>query len=80
MRKRVALTVLAIALVGVAARQVLREREPVYQGKRLSVWLQRYIRGGSIIDVLPEPEADEGGCPSNRYQCHPDPIAVVKGA
>ena len=35
------------------------EREPVYRGKPLSVWLQRYIQGGSYIGFWPEPEADE---------------------
>jgi HEAT repeat protein len=41
MRKRVyiALAVVLLALAGVIAWQVLREHEPVYQGKRLSVWL-----------------------------------------
>jgi hypothetical protein len=44
MRKRIyiALAVLLVILAGVIAWQVLREREPVYQGKRLSVWLQGY--------------------------------------
>ena len=44
MRKRFqfALAVLLIALSGVIAWQLLREREPVYRGKRLSVWLVQY--------------------------------------
>ena len=44
MRKRVyiALAVLLVMLAGVIAWQVLRLREPVYQGKRLSVWLVQY--------------------------------------
>jgi hypothetical protein len=46
MRKRlhVALAVILVMLVGVSAWQVLclREREPVYQGKRLRVWLGEY--------------------------------------
>jgi hypothetical protein len=44
MRKRVeiALAVLGIAILGVLAWQVLREREPVYQGKPLSAWLEGY--------------------------------------
>src|SRR5882672_11358501 len=37
-----ALAVLLIAIAGVIAWQVLRLREPAYQGKRLSLWLQRY--------------------------------------
>jgi hypothetical protein len=44
MRKRVyiALAVVLVALAGVIAWQVLREREPVYQGKPLRVWLVQY--------------------------------------
>jgi HEAT repeat protein len=44
MRKRVqiALAVLLVALAGVIIWQVLREREPIYQGKPLSVWLLQY--------------------------------------
>jgi hypothetical protein len=44
MRKRVqiALAVLLVVVAGVIAWQVLREREPVYQGKPLSVWLVQY--------------------------------------
>ena len=41
-RVRIALAVLLVAIVGVIAWQVLREREPVYQGKPLSVWLEGY--------------------------------------
>ena len=44
MRKRVhiALGVVLVMLAGVIAWQVLREREPVYQGKRLSSWLKAH--------------------------------------
>lgn len=44
MRKRVhiALGILLIVVAGVIAWQVLREREPVYGGKRLSFWLMQY--------------------------------------
>ncbi|MGO8925638.1 MAG: HEAT repeat domain-containing protein [Limisphaerales bacterium] len=44
MRKRVhiALAVLLVMLAGVIAWQVLRQREPVYQGKVLSSWLKQY--------------------------------------
>ena len=42
-----------------SAWQGLLEREPVYQGKSLSFWLQGYIQGGSYIGVWPEPEVDE---------------------
>jgi hypothetical protein len=58
-RVQVVLAVLLVALSGVIVWQVLRSHEPVYQGKPLSVWLQRYISGGSIIDVRQEQEADE---------------------
>jgi hypothetical protein len=42
MRKRVqiALAVVLVMLAGVTAWLGLREREPVYQGRRLSVWLE----------------------------------------
>ncbi len=39
-RVQVALAVLLVTLAGVSAWLGLREREPVYQGKRLSVWLK----------------------------------------
>jgi hypothetical protein len=41
-RVHIALAVLLVAVGGVIGWQVLREREPVYQGKRLSVWLRGY--------------------------------------
>ena len=46
MRKRaqIALAVVAVAIVSVVVWQVCRQREPVYQGKRLSVWLDDYFR------------------------------------
>jgi len=47
MRKQVyiALAVLLVILAGVIAWQVLRLREPVYQGKPLSVWLKSFDMG-----------------------------------
>jgi hypothetical protein len=44
MRKRVqiALAVVLVALVAAIAWQAMRLREPVYQGKPLSVWLRQY--------------------------------------
>ncbi len=66
MRKRVqvALAMLVVALVGVIVWQVLREREPVYQGKRLSVWLERYDEGSyiAVTQHLWKKEADEAVC------------------
>ena len=61
MRKgvQIALAVLLVATAGVIVWQGLREREPIYQGKPLSVWLQRYNTHGSFIGLRPEPEVDE---------------------
>jgi HEAT repeat protein len=44
MRKRIniGLAALVLLMVAVIAWEVLREREPAYQGKRLSVWLAQY--------------------------------------
>ncbi len=49
MRKRVqvALAVLVVALISVTGWQVLRKREPVYQGKGLREWLIEYSRGSN---------------------------------
>jgi hypothetical protein len=41
-RVQIALAGLIMTILGVFAWQVLHEREPVYQGKRLSVWLEQY--------------------------------------
>ena len=56
-RKRVhiALAVVAVAIVSVAVWQVLCEREPVYQGRRLSDWLEQYY------DALENPESPMTG-------------------
>jgi len=53
MRKRVqiALAFLLVAIAGVIAWQVLHLREPAYQGKRLSVWLQNYSPDGDSPEV-----------------------------
>jgi len=54
MRKRVYVPVafLLVAIVGVITWQVLHEheREPVYQGKRLSAWLREYRSALNVID------------------------------
>ena len=44
----------------------LREREPVYQGKRLSVWLERYDEGNyiAVTQQLWKEETDEAGAKS----------------
>jgi hypothetical protein len=49
-RVQIALAVALIILAGVSAWQGLRLREPVYQGKRLSVWLREYRSGLNIGD------------------------------
>jgi len=53
MRKRVqiALAVFLVVVVAGIAWQVLRLREPVYQGKPLSVWLQSYSPDGDSPEV-----------------------------
>jgi HEAT repeat protein len=50
MRKRIniGLAALLLLMVGVIAWEGLREREPVYQGKRLSVWLEGIASEDSI--------------------------------
>ena len=50
-RYRIALAVLLVAVVSGIAWQVLCLREPVYQGKRLSFWLQRYSPDGDSPEV-----------------------------
>jgi len=49
MQKRVhiALAVLLVILVGLAAWLGLRQREPVYQGKGLSIWLESRYKGAT---------------------------------
>ena len=66
MRKRIhiAFAVVLLALAGVIGWQVLRLREPVYQGKRLSFWLDAYrlygLAGVETWQVRDEQqEADE---------------------
>jgi hypothetical protein len=51
---KIALAILLVAAVGVVTWQGLRpqEREPVYQGKRLSVWLRDLPRTGEATNAL----------------------------
>ena len=54
MRKRVQIAVavlLFLGLFGFTAWQVVRPREPVYQGRRLSAWLERFSPDGDTPDV-----------------------------
>jgi hypothetical protein len=66
MRKRVhiALAVLLVMLAGVIGWQMLHLREPIYQGKRLSSWLEAYklygVAGVETWQVrVEQQEADE---------------------
>src|SRR5271155_3873900 len=59
MRKRtgVALAILAVAMIGWFAWEVLRPHEPEYRGKRLSEWLDEYNRAGSFDKTQSASEA-----------------------
>ena len=59
-RVRIALAVVLVAVVGVVGWQVLRQREPVYQGQRLSVWLTRYGDGDytAVTQQIAKKEVD----------------------
>ncbi len=51
-RVQIALAVLLfLGLFGFTAWQVVRPREPVYQGRRLSAWLERFRPDGDTPDV-----------------------------
>jgi HEAT repeat protein len=56
-RVQITLAVLLVALVSGIAWQALRERQPVYQGKRLSSWLKVYRLGWMIHTTLNADEA-----------------------
>ena len=63
-RVHIALAVLLVMLVGVIGWQVLHLREPIYQGKRLSSWLEAYklygVAGVETWQVrVEQQEADE---------------------
>jgi len=63
-RVHIALAVVLVTLAATIAWQVLREREPIYQGKRLSAWLKAYrlhgLAGVETWQVRQEQqEADE---------------------
>ena len=57
MNKRVwgSLVVLALAVTGLIVREVAKpwEREPAYQGKRLTQWLEDYNRAGALAKTEP---------------------------
>ena len=57
---KIVLAVVAVALVGVIVWQALScEREPVYQGKRLSEWLKTYMTANLNQRIQAELEAHE---------------------
>jgi len=60
-RHRILLALLGVGIAGLIASQGLREREPVYQGKPLSVWLERYDEGDyvAVTQQLWKKETDE---------------------
>jgi hypothetical protein len=43
-RYRILIALLVVAIAGVIAREVLRERQPVYQGKKLFYWLMQHAK------------------------------------
>jgi len=53
MRRRVGITIVTFlaSISAIILWQLLRLREPVYQGKRLSVWLQRYSSDADAAEV-----------------------------
>jgi len=61
MRKRVhlALAVLLVMLAGVIAWQVLREREPVYQRKRFSFWLESFCAATTLDNQVERHVAEQ---------------------
>jgi hypothetical protein len=52
-RVQIALAALLVMLAGLMAWRGLPEREPIYQGKRLSQWLDEYNRAGSMDKTEP---------------------------
>jgi hypothetical protein len=62
MRKRVqiALAVLLVVIAGIIGWQVLRGREPVYEGKGLTVWLEEYLAADNPFPVTEEKTATMG--------------------
>ena len=54
-RRRILLAFLLVALIGGLGWLVLRPREPAYQGKRLSVWLEQYW--GSYSTLFADPNS-----------------------
>lgn len=59
---QVALVTLLVAVLGLVAWRLRGDRGPMYHGKALQVWLQRYVSrnpsNGGRISVGPEAEAD----------------------
>ena len=55
-RVQVALAILLVMLAGVIAWQAMRLREPVYQGKRLSFWLESLCKAVGNQDEVDRAE------------------------
>ena len=55
-RHYIALAAMLVMLAGVAVWQGLREREPVYQGKRLSFWLESLYKAKGNQDEVDRAE------------------------
>ena len=51
-RRRILQAILAVAVLSLLAWLLLREREPSYQGKKLSVWLEEARRRGEASDLF----------------------------
>jgi hypothetical protein len=56
-RKGIVLAMVGLALVGWSSWEALRTREPQYQGKRLSAWLEEYNRAGELAKTGPVSDA-----------------------
>jgi HEAT repeat protein len=65
-RVQIALALLLVVIAGVIAWQVLREREPVYQGKTLDAWLQEYVAAEYQSPVTEETAATRGAATAIR--------------
>ncbi|MDB6110081.1 MAG: repeat-containing protein [Pedosphaera sp.] len=54
---RLAISILLVAILGGLVWELLRAREPAYQGKSLSAWLAEAYERGTYISDLTDPEA-----------------------
>jgi hypothetical protein len=56
-KRRILIAVLVVVFVGGLAWWAMHPREPVYQGRRLSQWLDEYNRAGAMDKTRPVSEA-----------------------